>query len=107
MNRSSDWQNFASGSIVPFPPEEYLRSSGLPVPRRRILGITPANLKRRFDEYKGGSHKLPRPGTRVRPEIEVAPTVEIEPYELLASEFFEMILAMNYDECLVTDESSL
>lgn len=24
MNRSSDWQTFASGSIAPFPPEEYL-----------------------------------------------------------------------------------
>jgi hypothetical protein len=24
MNRSSDWQTFASGSIVPFPPEEHL-----------------------------------------------------------------------------------
>lgn len=66
-----------------------------------------ADLKRHFDEYKGGSDKLPRPGTRVRPKIEVAPTVEIEPYELLASEFFEKVLAMNYDECLVTDESSL
>jgi hypothetical protein len=24
MNRSSDWQTFASGSIALFPPEEYL-----------------------------------------------------------------------------------
>jgi hypothetical protein len=24
MNRSSDWQTFASGSIVPLPPEEHL-----------------------------------------------------------------------------------
>jgi hypothetical protein len=37
----------------------------------------------------------------------LAPTVEIEQYEPLANEFFEKILAMNYNECLVTDESSL
>jgi hypothetical protein len=56
---------------------------------------------------KGGSKALPRPGTKVRPAIELAPTVEIEQYEPLANEFFEKILAMNYNECLVTDESSL
>jgi hypothetical protein len=66
-----------------------------------------ADLKRHFEEYKGQSKTLPRPGTRVRPEIELAPTVEIEPYEPLAGEFFEKVLAMNYGECLVTDESSL
>jgi len=66
-----------------------------------------ADLKRHFEEYKGGSKALPRPGTKVRPAIELAPTVEIEQYELLANEFFEKILAMNYNECLVTDESSL
>ena len=66
-----------------------------------------ADLKRHFDEYKGGSKTLPRPGTQVRPAIELAPTVEIEQYEPLANEFFEKILAMNYNECLVTDESSL
>lgn len=66
-----------------------------------------ADLKRHFEEYKGERKTLPRPGTRVRPEIELAPTVEIEPYEPLAAEFFEKVLAMNYGECLVTDESSL
>ena len=66
-----------------------------------------ADLKRHFEEYKGGSKTLPRPGTKVRPEIELAPTVEIEQYEPLANEFFEKILAMSYNECLVTDESSL
>jgi hypothetical protein len=66
-----------------------------------------ADLKRHFEKYKGESQTLPRPGTRVKPKIELAPTVEIEQYEPLAGEFFEKVLAMNYGECLVTDESSL
>lgn len=66
-----------------------------------------ADLQRRFDEYKGGGRALPRPGTRVKLEFELATTVEIERYEPLAGEFFAQILAMDYHECLVTDESSL
>jgi len=66
-----------------------------------------ADLQQRFDEHKGGGRALPRPGTRVRLEFELAPTVEIERYEPLACEFFEQILVINYHECLVTDESSL
>ncbi|MEW6609694.1 MAG: hypothetical protein AB1414_19990 [bacterium] len=66
-----------------------------------------ADMKRRFEEYKGGDKTLPRPGTRGKMEIEFAPTVEIAQYEPLAGEFFKQILAMNYDECLITDESSL
>jgi hypothetical protein len=34
-----------------------------------------ADLKRHFEEYKGESKTLLRPGMRVRPEIELALTV--------------------------------
>jgi len=64
-------------------------------------------LKRHFEKCKGGNKTLPQPGMRIRPEIEFAPTVEIERYEPLAGEFFEQVLAMNYGECLVPDESNL
>jgi hypothetical protein len=64
-------------------------------------------LDRRFSEYKNQGKKLPRPGTKKKPQIQIAPRVEIEQYEQIASDFFEKILGMNYHECLITDESSL
>jgi hypothetical protein len=64
-------------------------------------------LDRRFSEYKNQGKKLPRPGTKKKPQIVIAPKVEIEQYEQIASDFFEKILEMNYHECLTTDESSL
>ena len=66
-----------------------------------------ADLKRRFEEYKGRGEKLLRPGARRRPQIEFAPTVEIKQYEQIAVDFFEKVLGMNYYECFISDESSL
>ncbi len=40
-------------------------------------------------------------------KFELAPTTEIEKYESIAPDFFERILDMNRNECLITDESSL
>ena len=40
-------------------------------------------------------------------KFELASTAEIDKYEFLATEFFEKILDMNRNDCLITDESSL
>ena len=40
-------------------------------------------------------------------KFELASTTEIDKYEFLATEFFEKILGMNRNDCLITDESSL
>lgn len=48
---------------------------------------------------------MPRPGQRL--QLELAPTQRIAHHAELAADFFERILELNYDECLVTDESSL
>ncbi len=40
-------------------------------------------------------------------QITVAPQEIIEQYEDTAREFFEAVLKLQYDECLVTDESRL
>ncbi|HEX8399623.1 MAG TPA: hypothetical protein VF644_19475 [Pyrinomonadaceae bacterium] len=40
-------------------------------------------------------------------KFELASTTEIDKFESLATDFFEKILNMNRDDCLITDESSL
>ena len=40
-------------------------------------------------------------------EIYLAPQIRIEQYEDIATYFFPKILNRNYEECLITDESSL
>ena len=63
------------------------------------------DLRRRFNEHKSQHGKLLRPGTKQH--IEFAPTIEIERYEQIATDFFEKILDMDYHQCFVSDESSL
>jgi hypothetical protein len=64
-----------------------------------------ADLARKFNEYKGMGNKLPRPGTKV--PLEVAPRVNISPFDHIAPGFFESILGMDYKNILITDGSSL
>ena len=40
-------------------------------------------------------------------KVELASTIEIDRFESVAPEFFERILDMDYNDCLITDESSL
>ena len=40
-------------------------------------------------------------------KFELAPTTEIDKYESIATDFFEQILDMDRNDCLITDESSL
>ena len=40
-------------------------------------------------------------------KFELASTTEIDKYESIAPDFFEKILDMNRNDCLITDESSL
>ena len=44
---------------------------------------------------------------RMRVPIEFAPTTEIDQYSLIAHDFFQKILEMDFDYCFVSDESSL
>jgi hypothetical protein len=49
-----------------------------------------------------------QPSERKSPlKFELASTTEIDKYEILATEFFEKVLDINRNECLMTDESSL
>ena len=42
-----------------------------------------------------------------RKKIELASTMEIDKFESIAPDFFERILDMDRNDCLITDESSL
>jgi hypothetical protein len=64
-----------------------------------------ADLRHKFEQFKGSGKKLPRPGTKVA--IEFAPTTQIEQYEEMAVHFMEKILGINYYNCFISDESSL
>jgi hypothetical protein len=64
-----------------------------------------SSLQRNFDEYKQENGSLPRPGMPVR--LEFALTGEIDQHIPLARDFFQRILNMNYDDCFVSDQSSL
>ena len=40
-------------------------------------------------------------------KVELAPSVEVDKFESIASDFFARIFDMDRDDCLITDESSL
>ena len=65
-----------------------------------------SELRNKFEKFKA-QNKLPRPGTKMPMQIEVAPSTEIDQYEHIAVNFFQKILNLDYYECLITDESSL
>ena len=64
-----------------------------------------ADLKANFEKVKAESAELPRPGTGL--PIEFASSDEVEKHTILAADFFEKILDMDYRNCFITDESSL
>ena len=52
--------------------------------------------------------KKHQPSKKKRPlKFEIASRTEIDKYEFLAPEFFEKILDMNRNDCLITNETSL
>jgi hypothetical protein len=63
------------------------------------------DLRAKFLAYKSEHGTLPRPGTG--PPLELASSERIDRFPDLAREFFAKILEMDYEECLVTDESSM
>jgi len=62
-------------------------------------------LEQSIDGYRERKGALPRPGTEV--PIEFAPFEVVSRHEDLAREFFSPIVGMDYDDCLITDESSV
>jgi hypothetical protein len=64
-----------------------------------------ADLRRRFAERKQKGMKFPRPGRGL--PIEFAPAHRIAEHPDLARDFFYRILNLNYDQCFISDESSL
>jgi len=78
-------------------------------PAMQGYGDTPeeavADLGSRLTERKARGVKLARPGTGL--PIEFAATYRIEEHPDLARDFFRRILDLNYDECFISNESSL
>jgi hypothetical protein len=64
-----------------------------------------AELITRFDQYRSSGKNLPRPGSRV--PLEFAPTDRVRALEHVARDFMSRVLGYDFDQCLVTDESSL
>lgn len=66
-----------------------------------------SQLRQRFENFKVRAKKLPRPGTRVRPKIELAPREKIQTYGVLTEELMERIVGFEPGSYLITDESTL
>jgi hypothetical protein len=64
-----------------------------------------ADLRTTFASYREAHDSLPRPGTHV--PLEFAATVKIDQYRDIARDFLDRIFHLNYDECFISDESSL
>ena len=62
-------------------------------------------LERSIDGHRERKGALPRPGTEV--PVEFAPSDLVSKNDDLAREFFPPIVGMSYDDCLITDESSV
>jgi len=67
--------------------------------------IAVENLKNKFTEFKANNPEIPRPGKNV--PVQFAETTEIDKYELIAVDFFDKIIGMNYYSCFISDYSSL
>jgi hypothetical protein len=63
------------------------------------------DLRQQFDSIRSDGHELPRPGTEV--PIELASAELVRKYEAIAREFLPEILGINYEDCIITDESTL
>ena len=66
---------------------------------------TLANLHIAFENFRTTHEALPRPGTGA--PLEFVPSILIERHEALARDFLNRVLDLNYDECLISDQSSL
>lgn len=64
-----------------------------------------ADLKTKFERMKAEGGRLPRPGTGLL--ITLAATREIDQYALIATDFFNKVLQIDYNNCFISDESSL
>ena len=64
-----------------------------------------SDFKASLAAVRESGKKLPRPGTGL--PIEFASAKIIERHQNLAREFFREILNLDYDECFISDESSL
>jgi predicted RNase H-like HicB family nuclease len=62
-------------------------------------------LQKSLEAYRESEGTLPRPGTGV--PIRFGPFVFMSRNEDLAREFFPPILGVSYDDCLITDSSSV
>lgn len=63
------------------------------------------NLRINFENFRQNNSKLPRPGTGL--PIEFASADLVSQYDNFAKDFFDKILTFNYDDCIISDESSL
>jgi hypothetical protein len=64
-----------------------------------------AALAARFEEFRANSKPVPRPGRRVA--LEYASTERVHALAGVARDFMPKILGYEYDQCFVSDESSL
>jgi hypothetical protein len=64
-----------------------------------------ANLRISFENFRNSHEVLPRPGTGA--PLEFAPSHLIEQHEVLARDFLRRVLDLSYDECFISDQSSL
>ncbi|MCA1600220.1 MAG: hypothetical protein LC776_00770 [Acidobacteria bacterium] len=63
------------------------------------------DLKAKLQTFKEEGKFLPRPGTEL--PIEFAPSDRVSLHWEIAEDFFKRILEMNYQECWISDQSSL
>jgi hypothetical protein len=64
-----------------------------------------ANLRINFENFRNSHDVLPRPGTGA--PLEFAPSHLVDQHEVLARDFLGRVLDLNYDECFISDQSSL
>ena len=62
-------------------------------------------LRQRFQEYKREGKRLPRPGTGM--PMVFTSTAKVGRYEEIARDFLAQILELDFDECFISDASSL
>jgi len=63
------------------------------------------NLVESFDRRKATAEPLPRPGTKV--PLVCAPDGRMARHDALAADFMDRILGLKYEECFLSDQSSL
>jgi hypothetical protein len=69
------------------------------------LALAIEDLRKKLSDHD--QEELPRPGTGPPPQISYASQNEIAKLNHIAGEFFAAILKIPYEDCIITDESSL